>query len=479
MSAPIWMALPPEVHSTLLSSGPGPGALLAAAAQWQELSGLYARTAAELSQLLAEVRASSWQGASASQYVAAHGPYLVWLDQASIDSAITAEQHAMAAAAYSGAVAAMPPVVELAANHATHGFLLATNFFGINTIPIALNEADYVRMWVQAADIMATYQAISEAAMLAVPSTQPAQPIVAPGGEVQSALSEPTHWIEQLIRDILNFIEDPYAHFLQFLLRLGFSPPVAGFLAIVLLQLYDFLFYPYYASYGLLLLPFFAPALSALSALSALARVFNNPAGQSPAATSPSPGQRHPSGANAAVAPVASAVQGAGAQASGSAPSSSAAAAANVAQPAPGIGYVVAGLTPPGVNFGPRAGTKSSAALRDAVGAAAVVRSGSPAAQTRQKQRRKIRSGARGYRDEFLDATATADASIGAPASNEQAFGVASEHGASLRGFTGTVPTTADAAAGLVHISPAGKRDTIPLIPATWAPNADEKPGRE
>jgi PPE-repeat protein len=213
-------ALPPEVISTQIYSGPGAGSLLAAAAAWDGLAAELHSTAASYTSVISELVGESWQGQSSESMAAAAEPYVAWMSATAGQAEETAAQARAAASAYEAALAATVPPALVAANRSQLAALLETNILGQNDATIAVTEDEYGQMWAQDVAAMFSYASASESAgeltaFEEAPATTNDTAAVTQTAAAATAQSQSlSSWLKQL-EDYLTSLSSQYTQFWQ------------------------------------------------------------------------------------------------------------------------------------------------------------------------------------------------------------------------------------------------------------------------
>ena len=153
-------ALPPEVTSALIHSGPGADSLIEASGAWQRL-GTSLEESAGINAATLSSLAGAWHGPSAAAMTQAVEPYLTWLRTTAQQCQQMAVAVQDAIAAFNSARSSVVPVASVSANRTRLTQLLATNRFGINLPAIAETEDEYLDMWANNSGAMSRYEAAS------------------------------------------------------------------------------------------------------------------------------------------------------------------------------------------------------------------------------------------------------------------------------------------------------------------------------
>jgi PPE-repeat protein len=205
-----FIALPPEVTSALIHSGPGAESLIEASGAWQRL-GVGLEESVPIFASAVSSATEAWQGRASVAMVEAVEPYLGWLRTTAQQCQQLASSAQAAAAAFSSAVSQVVQPAQVSANRTRLAQLLASNGFGRNAAAIAETEAQYERMWVNNSAAMSRYETASAQAV-GVPEFSSPPTIVNPTGvaaqasAVQSAAAAtPAGTVSQLVSPLASF----------------------------------------------------------------------------------------------------------------------------------------------------------------------------------------------------------------------------------------------------------------------------------
>src|ERR1700742_4669753 len=161
-------AMPPEVNSALMYTGPGPGPFVSASTAWNILADELFATATAFNTVITDLTAV-WLGPASIAMAAAAAPFIAWITATAGLAEAMGMQVSAATAAYEAAFAMTVPPPIIAANRSLLALLVATNWFGQNTPAIMLTEAHYTAMWAQDATAMYGYLAAAVAATTYTP----------------------------------------------------------------------------------------------------------------------------------------------------------------------------------------------------------------------------------------------------------------------------------------------------------------------
>ncbi len=180
-------ALPPEINSARMYTGPGSSSLQAAASAWNGLAAELQSAAQGYETTITQLSSDEWTGTASASMASAAQPYIGWLNTTAAQAEQAGTQARSAAAAYEQAFAATVPPPLVAANRAETSALTQANVFGQYTPTIAQLEAQYSEMWAQDSSAMYTYAGQSASAAQVQAFASPAATTSATGTAAQSA----------------------------------------------------------------------------------------------------------------------------------------------------------------------------------------------------------------------------------------------------------------------------------------------------